>query len=191
MEDRRTDILEAACTVIARSGIHDLRVEDVAQEAGVSRALVYYYFPTRAELLSRTFAHANARSTDHTMQELGAETNSLERIENILVLELSDAPEVRRNWIIWNEVSANAVFDPELLDSVEKWSADWVRMIADLVRAGQAEGSIAGDVDPVEAGEHLTGVLDGLGSKWMLGIMPQKRAIDLVLTAVRRELGKG
>ena len=61
-EDRQEAILHAACRVIVRDGAHDLRVEDVAREAGVSPALVYYYFDTRARLLGDAFEHADSMS---------------------------------------------------------------------------------------------------------------------------------
>ena len=43
--DRKHTILDAACRVIAQAGAARLRVADVAREAGVSTALVHYYFP--------------------------------------------------------------------------------------------------------------------------------------------------
>ncbi len=48
MTDRETGILEAACRVIAREGADGLRMGAVAREAGVSSALIHYYFATAA-----------------------------------------------------------------------------------------------------------------------------------------------
>ncbi len=58
--DRIAAILEAACRVIARDGAHGLHMQAVADEAGVSKALVHYYFATRQELLRRAFASRRA-----------------------------------------------------------------------------------------------------------------------------------
>ena len=49
--DRVVEILDAACRVIARDGWTGLRMDAVAREAGVSKALVHYYFATRKGLL--------------------------------------------------------------------------------------------------------------------------------------------
>lgn len=46
--DRQSLILEAAVRVIARNGVRGLRVEELASEAGVSTALIYYHFKDRA-----------------------------------------------------------------------------------------------------------------------------------------------
>jgi len=55
---RVDEILRAACRVVVSGGASDLRIGSVAQEAGVSRTLVHYYFTTRQELLRATFAYA-------------------------------------------------------------------------------------------------------------------------------------
>ncbi|MYV72610.1 TetR family transcriptional regulator, partial [Streptomyces sp. SID1046] len=47
MSDRRRAILEGAARVIARRGVRGLRVSDLAAEAGVSTALIYYHFKDR------------------------------------------------------------------------------------------------------------------------------------------------
>src|SRR5262245_9591480 len=50
-EDRKPEILEATCRMIAREGVHNFTMGQVAKEAGISRALIAYYFQTRGELL--------------------------------------------------------------------------------------------------------------------------------------------
>ena len=50
---RIDEILRAACRVVVSGGASDLRIGTVAQEAGMSRTLVHYYFTTRQELHAR------------------------------------------------------------------------------------------------------------------------------------------
>src|SRR4051794_8971642 len=62
MADRKTEILEATCRVIAREGVDGLRMGTVAREAGVSSALLHYYFDSRADLLMQAFEHADIKA---------------------------------------------------------------------------------------------------------------------------------
>jgi AcrR family transcriptional regulator len=53
--ERRRQILDATCAVIAKSGLRQLRVSDVATAAGISSGMVHYYFDTKDELVSAAF----------------------------------------------------------------------------------------------------------------------------------------
>jgi AcrR family transcriptional regulator len=187
--DRPTQILAAACRVIARQGIHDLRVEDVAREIGVSPALVYYYFHTRDELLGKAFEFADARSSANTFEHMPRKGSAADRLEYVLTKEIDDSDITRENWIIWSETSAAAVFDPVLRSGMKRWSDNWVRIVADLVREGQADGSIPVGVLAEDAAERLTAVVDSLGTKWLLGGMSRRRTHQLIREALAREFG--
>ena len=70
----------------------------------MSRALVSYYFPTRAELLAAALAYAEVRAIDEIGNRTGRGT-APERIEETLLLEIDDSPAVRDHWIIWSEMT--------------------------------------------------------------------------------------
>ena len=67
---RVDEILRAACRVVVMGGASDLRIGTVAQEAGVSRTLVHYYFTTRQELLRAAFAYAENMRVEALEAEL-------------------------------------------------------------------------------------------------------------------------
>jgi AcrR family transcriptional regulator len=49
-EDRRSQIVEAAARAFARAGFRGTTMEQVAAEAGISPATIYWYFPSKEEL---------------------------------------------------------------------------------------------------------------------------------------------
>src|SRR3954454_22749887 len=102
--DRKRLILDAACRAIARHGAERLRVADVAREAGVSTALVHYYFPLRGELLERAFAHADELGAAVAAAEFPLLATARERLEHLLVAWSGDDPAIRANWAVWNEM---------------------------------------------------------------------------------------
>src|SRR4029078_7504326 len=83
--DRVSSILEAACRVVVRDGAHGLRMAAVAQEAGVSKALVHYYFSTRRELLRNAFAFSERRWQDAIAEEIASLGTGAERLRRLLL----------------------------------------------------------------------------------------------------------
>jgi AcrR family transcriptional regulator len=59
-EERRTGILDAALAVFSQSGYHPASIDDIAREAGVSKALIYEHFASKQELYADLIAR-NAR----------------------------------------------------------------------------------------------------------------------------------
>ena len=53
-EFRCASIQDAAMAVIARKGIDETTVQDIADEAGIAKGTVYVYFRDREELLAKT-----------------------------------------------------------------------------------------------------------------------------------------
>src|SRR6202046_3123156 len=51
-DQRRAQMMAAALQVISERGYSDTRIADVAERAGVSPALVIYYFKTKDQLLT-------------------------------------------------------------------------------------------------------------------------------------------
>ncbi|MFD7962361.1 TetR/AcrR family transcriptional regulator [Streptomyces zaomyceticus] len=238
MKDRRRTILEAAARVIARRGVRGLRVEELAAEAGVSKALVYYHFEDRAGLLRSTLEFIGDRAERYTHRDPPAPQgpgaavrdpgpsahgpgpvvraagpaahgpgsgparrepdstphdpgpaphgpgSALGELERRLLLELQDVPEIRENSTAWGELRAGAVFDPELREDLARVGVAWVREVADLL--GQGSPAVP-DIELVAAAERLTALLEGLSTRWLVGILPVGHARELMREAIAAE----
>lgn len=67
-EERRTGILDSALAVFSESGYHASSIDDIAREAGVSKALIYEHFASKQEL----YADLIARNSRELTQRIGA-----------------------------------------------------------------------------------------------------------------------
>lgn len=52
-EERRSLILDHAADIVARGGVSALSMDSIGREAGISKALVYNYFPNTTDLLQQ------------------------------------------------------------------------------------------------------------------------------------------
>jgi AcrR family transcriptional regulator len=60
-EFRCTSIQDAAMAIIAKKGVADATMQEIADEAGVAKGTLYVYFRDRDELLAKTAARAYDR----------------------------------------------------------------------------------------------------------------------------------
>ena len=128
---RVDEILRAACRVVVAGGASDLRIGSVAQEAGVSRTLVHYYFTTRQELLRATFAYAEDLRIAALDAELADIGTGAERAERALVRTIE--PELEETPALWNEVWSSLRYDEELGPLVQERYNAWIERIVRLL----------------------------------------------------------
>lgn len=79
-DQTRTRILEAAVRQFARSGLAGARTEQIAEEAGVNKALIYYYFESKERLYSIALDAVSAKIRDRSMALFLSEGSPGERI---------------------------------------------------------------------------------------------------------------
>ncbi|MBA8924482.1 AcrR family transcriptional regulator [Kutzneria viridogrisea] len=176
--------------MIARAGVRGLRVEQLAAEAGISTALIYYHFGDRAGLLRRTLEHINEDAAGYTQQAAAKATDARGELELLLLLELQDTESVRTNSTAWGELRASAVFNEDLREPLAESTRVWVDEVAEVIRRAQASGSASPLADPLDAAERLTCLVEGLSERWLSGSMTIARARKLLRGAIAAELAE-
>jgi AcrR family transcriptional regulator len=185
---RVDSILRAACHVIVRDGAHGLRMATVAAEAGVSKALVHYYFSTRQELLRKAFAYADRHLNDAVDAELASLANGRERLVRALVAGVEPGPPYSDQRSLYNEVWTGLRYDDELRPLVVACYAASVDRLVALIEEGKSDGSIPESIEARTTGTRLAATADGLDSMLYLGLVDNAAAAALAATAVDREL---
>ena len=60
-QDRRQQLVDIGLDLLATRSIHELAMDEVAAEAGVSRTLVFHYFPSKGDYFAAVVSSAGAR----------------------------------------------------------------------------------------------------------------------------------
>jgi AcrR family transcriptional regulator len=162
-DQRRAQMLHAALVVISERGYADTRIADVAEHAGVSPALVIYYFKTKDQLLTEAMRYYEDSWYDEGQRRLAELTSAAARLEEIVAMScLNEAdPEPGSSWRLWLDFWAQAARNPEVASVRQKSDERWRAVIAELVRDGQETGEFRG-TDPAAFAIGLSGLLDGL-----------------------------
>lgn len=182
---RRTQLLSAACRVIARRGARGLRIAEVAGDAGVSTALIYHHFANRSGLVTGAMLHINDRLATRAAAGSGS---GLERLLRRMRSEFGEDAQTRENSAVWGEVRGAAVFDPDLRPILDDATEHWIDQLAALIDEGKADGSIPSAVDTRAAAIRCTAMVEGLSNRWLAGALDTDAACAHVTAAVHAEL---
>ena len=88
--DRRDQLLLAALDAIRERGIGNLRVQDVAERAGVSTGTVHYHFSDIEQLIHDVFAWASDRFYALRLEALAGTSDAREQLAGMIATGLPD-----------------------------------------------------------------------------------------------------
>ena len=195
--ERRAQILEAAAHTIARRGLPDTRVADIASAAGTSPALVLYYFVSKDRLLGEALTYAEERFYGRVSEELAEIVSARERLIRVIELSCSSdgdtwADDFRGETLLWLELWARSPRDPDVASNRAALDRRWRDTLVDIVKDGVARGEF-GAVDPEDFAIRLAALMDGLSVKVVLEDpdVPVERMRAMCLRMAATELGYG
>jgi AcrR family transcriptional regulator len=170
-ESRRHDLLRATVTAIAERGLCETRIADVAELVGVSPALVLYYFPTKAALLTEALVYLDRLFYEGVAKKLEKALTAEDRLV-ILIAESCPRPtkpgEMPDSWVLWPATWEMARLDPALAAARARLDEAWRAQIVTIVEDGISSGEFE-EVDSKAFSIQLAAMLDGLAIEAMLG----------------------
>jgi AcrR family transcriptional regulator len=187
-EPRRIEMLRAAAELICERGFGDTRIADVAKRAGVSSALVIYYFGTRDRLLVDALRHSEESGYEAMEQKLADISSLRERLS--LLIKWTCVPEADNEipgaWGLWFDLWAQAFRHDEVKAGRVELDARWRAMIADAVKSAQPDT----DVDIRTFALEFSALLDGLSIQVALDDpeVDSTVAYDVAMRFAEREL---
>jgi AcrR family transcriptional regulator len=164
---RRDALLEAAAAEIAATGVRGLSMDAVARRAGTTAPLLYYHFPSEGDLVRGALRYANDLAPSINLLADRDDVSGFEALRAALVAEFDDDPHVRNLNLIWNEVSALAVFDGDVRSELREVTAHWNDSVTVGLLRGIADGSVRPDIEPRLTAETLTALVEGLSQRWL------------------------
>ncbi|MEV0699517.1 TetR family transcriptional regulator [Saccharopolyspora sp. NPDC050389] len=187
---RREHLVAAATRAVGRQGLAALRVADVAEQAGVVRGSVHYYFPDLSELLREVFRQAVERfctdratmlsTVDYAREKLvaAARAGIPWRADDELVNVLYEFTTAVRQDPIYS-VIAESLFDRQ------------VTMYGAILEIGRAQGHFRPTAPVADIAANLVCLENGYGLEILAGnaVMPPQRAFELILSYARDATG--
>ncbi len=153
--ERRTQLLACALRVFARRGLGEARHAEIAKEAGVSIATVFFYFPTRTDLVKAVLDEVE-RFYCAMAERIHERDLPAPQVLFDHAIAFSDSvdthPDYARVWLDWSTAIRDEVW-PRYLH----FQGYVVKIVEKTIRRGQREGTLAAEVDPEDEAQLLFG----------------------------------
>ena len=183
---RREEILKATVDVLALKGFARTRVQDVAEQLGVSPALVFYHFDSKERLLCEAFEFAEQRDLALLEEAVTAPGTARERLVGVLRIYLG---ETAQGW--WRDIDSwsEGRYSAPIRAASQDIQARWRQGLRRVVTEGVTSGEFACD-DPQEAVLRIAVLLDGLAvATQVRGSLSRQQAFQWVCDFAAVELG--
>lgn len=155
--DARDALLDAAFRMFAERGYRAVRLEELAEAAGMTKGAIYYYFDSKEDLLRRALEHRHREVFGEIAQALRAERGPAStKIRFVL----------RKVWQRWLEPDWGRAFrllvgevSVEFPAVFRIWAREgpirgWA-LVSDLIQEGIQAGEFRQDVDALVAGRMV------------------------------------
>jgi len=163
----RSKVLRAALKAIEELGPDRVRVQDIADRAGMSSGHVMYYFGDRDRILVGTLLLSEQDLAERRHRMLAREADPGVAVVRLSRLYLPTGPRDVR-WTLWAQTISRPPTDPETRNALREAVDSWSDALARVLEAGVGAGAFR----PLEA--EATAVrycrfLDGLAIEMLLG----------------------
>jgi AcrR family transcriptional regulator len=142
-EARRAQLLQLGMTIFSDHTYDEVSIDDLARAAGISKGLLYHYFPTKRDLYLAGLRHIAAEMLEQTdVAKLAPELPPLERIRRGVDAYLTFVSQRAHSFVALMRGGIGS--DPE------------VHQIVEGVREAMVERMFVGEGSPLYGTEHRT-----------------------------------
>lgn len=160
----REKILDATWRALCATGYADLTMQDIADETDVSKAALHYHYDSKQDLLEAFLDYIDQRFLSRVQAaDPGEGTDPARRLSAVLDAALSppetDDLEFLQRALV--DLKAQAPHDEQFRARLRENDEHFSAFLTDIIEAGVERGSFRSDIDPEEAAEFVSLLLEG------------------------------
>lgn len=160
---KRAEVLGAAATLFKQQGFHSTRLVDVAREAGLDRATIYYYAGSKEELLQDIVGGVLDTAIAAAEEfRANAALTGMQRLHHIFVTLMASYEENYPATFVYiqEQMHQVGVQETEWAQAIMKRTRLFDRMLIDFIQEGIDEGDLRSDIPPRLHENALFGMLN-------------------------------
>lgn len=150
-------LIDAALKVIGRKGYAAATVDQIVEEAGVSKGVAYYHFKNKADMATSVLERGLAELTegfDAIAREAETAGDALLQFMELFAARVFDNKCFGRFFVteLWRD-------DRDWSDAIQQYEGRLMGILADQIRRGQTEGTIRPELDSEYVAVSMVGMV--------------------------------
>ncbi len=187
---RKEQILKAAVTAFARSGLKDTSMNDIVRESGLSKGAIYWYYKSKdeiiAELLNEFFDPEDIKKVE-IMLSTGT---PLQKIEKLVEYMIDEMNQMRRFRPVIQELFVLAFRDEKIRRMTKTNFQASVALLQGIIEEGIRSKQFR-RVDPYQVTLAIFEIIESTALFWSLDLIDVdfdkqlRGGIDLILNSIK------
>jgi len=191
-EERKDQILNAAEEVFTEKGFDEARMEDIADELGLSKGTVYLYFKSKNDLIISILDRLFEREFSQLENREDENMSAVEGILNFTELMANDVGRMLRLIPIVYEFLALAFRNKYVQYALKEYLNRYLLILTKMIQRGVDAGELK-PVDPTEVAIAIGAIMEGTLLLWVYDkslIDPRRHILSgmrLLLSGIQKE----
>jgi len=152
--------MTVALEVFVADGYHKASISKISRQAGISKGLLYNYFPSKEDLLKSVLLHG-IDEFKHSFDTISQEFSTSDSLE----IFIKGGLKLMRNESHSFKLYFAVMFQPEAYQAIKEY---YPRVIDALIQGIVAYFKSKGDPHPLEKAMLLGAMMDGIGMYYIM-----------------------
>jgi TetR/AcrR family transcriptional regulator, fatty acid metabolism regulator protein len=186
-KDTRRRILEAAIQVFSKKGYHDTRVDEIVEEASISKGGIYFHFPGKHQIFLAVVDEFARLLEERLTTAIAEEVSGIRQVNAALQAGLETFGQYRQLAKIFlvQAVGLGAAFEEKRLEVHDRFAS----LIRKHLDRAVAENDIPA-IDTEVAAYTWTGAINEVIIRWIYTGQPEPaRALPVLRSMLLRSVG--
>ena len=167
-DQRRHQILDAATAVFARMGFERARMDDIAEEAGVSKGALYLYYKSKDAIIATMLDFFFNQAFKHIRSLVAGDGPVTAQLLNLTRQMTREMDRMATLQPVALQFYAIAARQSSVRQHLRGYFASYRAVMEDMVQRGVAQGEFRANVQPAEVAITIIALLEGLALLWVI-----------------------
>jgi len=166
----REQLLKKALAVFSKKGYSATTLQDIAQEADVTRGAIYHHFGGKAELYNTLIREYADRGNVIMQQAVSEGGTLLDILRRVFIRQLQVIEEDREMRALMELYLFKTGLVPELEEGRQQQiesGIELIEMLANIMSQGMEQGLLRSDVEPKDMARAYLAFQNGLINLWL------------------------